>query len=554
LPVQLPPAFTSAAFSSLLAGFESTWTKLGNSAPRTIPSKYSVARSSFYRRATAIVNPVGFYFLAKAIDEYWPQIETHYSSSTLSRSVPTFDGVLRAIKLRKFSELHEEQVTSAAGYQYALVTDVGSFFPTIYTHTIPWALHTKEVAKKNQTKIPKYFGNILDGRSMAVQDGQTIGLPIGPDTSHILAEVIAVAIDNCLVTELGMVPAGFRYVDDFFLFFNSLHDADRALAAVTRAVSSFELQLNPAKTRIVDVKGLAAESWKYNIKKLFVSENRRTQRNDIHHYFESIFALEKQFRDESLVKYGLKQISSKIIKKSNWPVFEAYLLKCGFSFPNTLQTIAHIFATYHHYGYPVNKIAVSRFCNSLLASAAAVDHHGEVSWLLWIAKELSLDLTLDAVTAIEEMANPVCTLILLDLCNAGIVTSSPDKSSLRKYAVSESLYGADWILSYEAGRREWLGITQDNFLSQDPYFGPLNAAGVEFYDETAALSPIFELNNALASSDHIDFDSDQAIDKFFTFDDMDEEYSDCAGSEDKNSEDDDDERDGDGDDESDVEF
>ena len=75
------------------------------------------------------------------------------------------------------------------------MADISSFYPSVYTHTIPWALHSKAVAKKNKAKNDTYFGNILDGCSMGVQDWQTVGLPIGPDTSHIIAEIIGVAID-----------------------------------------------------------------------------------------------------------------------------------------------------------------------------------------------------------------------------------------------------------------------------------------------------------------------------------------------------------------------
>jgi hypothetical protein len=540
LPVQLPPAFSSLTFASELPKFESAWAK--GKPPATLLSKYSVARSSFYRRHTALVNPIGFYFLAKEVATYWPQIEQHYQKTSLSRSVPTFTESIRAIRLKKFSELHEDKITSAAGFKYALITDVTSFFPTIYTHTIPWALHTKAVAKANQNKSSRYFGNILDDKCMGLQDRQTIGLPIGPDTSHIIAEIIAVAIDLQLAKEFGKVPDGFRYVDDFFLFFGRHEDAEKALAILTRTVGSFELQLNAAKTRIIEVKSLVEESWKYSIKKLVISADRRQQKNDIHHYFEFMFSLEQRVKDESLVKYGLKRISSKIVKKSNWPVFEAYLLKCGFSFPNTIQLLAHILATYRHHHYPLNIDAIARFCNTLIPTAAASDHHGEVSWLLWICKELSINVEKEGIKAVQSMGNAVCTLILLDMKNDGIIKGVLDGSMLSQYAVPEALIGPDWILAYEAGRREWLSNVNDKFISEHKYFGPLNDAGVMFYDDERKLPPIFEFKEATKEGiAKFDFDTDAAIEENFKFDDMDEEYFDSAESEDEDSESDDDE-------------
>ena len=156
---------------------------------------------------------------------------------------------------------------------------------------------------------------------MGIQDRQTIGLPIGPDTSHIIAEIIGVAIDLQLKEALNKKwPQGFRYVDDYFLFFDTREEAEICLAQLTKAINNFELQINPAKTKIVEVKELVEETWKYNLKKLSVSDRKKQQRNDIHNYFEALFSLEKRYNDESLIKYGLKQLSSKIIKKSNWDV------------------------------------------------------------------------------------------------------------------------------------------------------------------------------------------------------------------------------------------
>lgn len=331
-PIQLPVGFSTKQMADNIGALTAAWDEaLERKKPIVSQAeRFSVARSSYSRRTTSIPNPVNFYGLAKEICQYWPQIQEHFNKSEISRSIPAAGGALRAIELTKFTDLYEERVCRSAGARYALVTDISSYFPTIYTHTIPWALHSKTEAKANRAKSPEFFGNILDHRCMGTQDGQTIGLPIGPDTSHIIAEMIGVSIDESIRIALGGWPKGFRYVDDFTFFFNTREDAERALAVIIKCVSAFELQINASKTKIVEVRELVQESWKYSLKKLKVSAKRRQQKDDIHHYFEVLFSLEARFKDESLVKYGLKQLSSTIIKKSNWPIAEAYLLKCGY--------------------------------------------------------------------------------------------------------------------------------------------------------------------------------------------------------------------------------
>ena len=532
LPIQLPPGFSSSTF---FAGLDLLWPEA--SPPTTVAEKYSVARSSYYRRTTAIVNPIGFYFLARDIANHWSQIETHYQKSQLSRSVPKVGNPksLRAIDLSRFSALHEEKIITSSGYKYALVTDVTSYFPAIYTHSIPWALHTKPVAKAHKSKAkgsPAYLGNVLDDRCMNLQDRQTIGLPIGPDTSHILAEIIGVAIDEQLHADFGAWPTGFRYVDDFFLFFGRREEAERALAGITKAVSDFELHINAAKTRIIEVKELVDESWKYSVKKLSLAAARRQQRDDIHHFFETLFTLEKRFRDESLVKYGLKRLSGIIVKKSNWSILEAYLLKCGYSFPNTLQTIASILATYDTFGYPLNKDAIGRFCNELIRSSALSNHHGEVSWLLWICKEFDLPLADGIVKDVFRMSGSVCKLITLDLYHSGLTSEAPDVALLQPLATGKALTGSDWLLSYEAGRRKWLHNTDTTFIEKHAYFGPLLLGGVQFYDEKAQLGPLFRFSDPKRPMGGFDFDTDAEIGESFKFEDLEEEYFDSGRADD----------------------
>lgn len=281
---------------------------------------------------------------------------------------------------------------------------------------------------------------------------------------------------------------------------------------------------------MVEVKELVEESWKYSVKKLSISPNRKQQRDDIHHYFEALFSLEHRFKDESLVKYGLKQLSSSIIKKSNWEILESYLLKCGYSFPNTIQIIAHILSTYKHHGYPLNYDAITRFCNNLIQDSSMADHHGEVSWLLWICKELLIDLESSVVNEVMRMGSPVCTLILLDLNNSGIIKKKMSIKHLSQFSVSEALISPEWMLAYEAGRRKWLGNKNIKHISKNVFFESLRKAGVSFYDESKRIAPIFEFKNITEVIPEFDWDSDDPIEADFEFDEHDEEYFDSSPS------------------------
>src|SRR3546814_9550733 len=72
------------------------------------------------------------------------------------------------------------------------------FYHSIYTHSIAWAILGKaHVKASHHTNAFKgHFANHLDKAVGAGQEGQTIGIPLGPDTSRIIAELVAVEVEE----------------------------------------------------------------------------------------------------------------------------------------------------------------------------------------------------------------------------------------------------------------------------------------------------------------------------------------------------------------------
>jgi hypothetical protein len=369
-PAQLPPSFNSRDlannYAALLTAWKSLDPKLSKSAwnPRAPPSKpelFSVARVGHKRRVTSITNPVAQTFLAKHVADHWGKFVGHFRKSRLSASHPRFlHRANRATIVPSMQLLYDRKISISAGYRYMLRTDVSRFFPTIYTHSVPWALHTKVVAKKNKDPTARYFGNLLDLAVRQGQDGQTIGIPIGPDTSHLIAELIATSVDLELKKRLKSWPAGFRYVDDYFLFFESKSEAETALAVLVRALNDFELQINFEKTAICPVIEITEDYWPHKLRSFEIAYVRRKQISGIHHFFELAKDLAARNTDESVMVYALKRVSSTVIRKESWDAFEAHLCHVALAYPNTLQHVARILFTYRRIGYSLKNARLSR--------------------------------------------------------------------------------------------------------------------------------------------------------------------------------------------------
>jgi hypothetical protein len=379
-------------------------------------------------------------------------------------------------------------------------------------------LHGKAIAKKNRTITPKYFGNLLDLVVRQCQDEQTFGLPIGPDTSHIIAECIATAIDVELGKRLRAAPAGFRYVDDYYLFFESYSAAESALAQLVRCLKDFELQINFDKTKVCKIEELDEDAWTHKLRSFPIAHAGQKQRSDFNHYFELARELARNHRDDSVMVYALRRASSVIVRKENWPAFEAQLCLAAAAYPVALQTIARLLSTYSGIGYAIDKHRLSRLVNALTQEHAPLEHHSEVAWCLWMCKELGLTLVPQSVDLVAEMNSSICTLILLDLAAAGRLSKAPAPTRWRQFERADALWEDLWMLSYEAGVRGWGGMS-DTHIKANVHFEELRKLNVRFYNDTATLTPLFALK-----ADALQKHNAQTVEELLEIDDLDDVF------------------------------
>jgi len=408
-----------------------------------------------------------------------------------------------------------------------LRTDISRFFPTIYTHSVPWAVHGKAIAKKNRKVTPKFFGNLLDQSIRQGQDGQTMGIPIGPDTSHIIAEAIATSVDLEFRRRMKDWPAGFRFVDDYFLFFETASEAEAALAALMRALKEYELQINFEKTKTCLVEEITDDFWTHQLHSFEIASKGIKQRNDWNHYFELAKELAHRNQDESVMTYALKRAVSQIVRPESWEIFEAHVCHAALSFPNSLQIVARIFSTYHGFGYPLSNSRITRVVNALIQDHAPLGHHSEVAWCLWMCKDLDIQISSPNIDLVAEMHSSVCALILLDLETSGKLVKPVRTTYWKQFSSPEALHSDLWLLAYEAGVRGWGGFTALH-VDADPHFCLLNAESIRFYDSAATLKPLFQFKpNVLKNRSHIDlfdlFDDDD-IDGLVQHDESDGGY------------------------------
>ncbi len=433
------------------------------------------------RRQLGIPNPRHFVPLCQRIEYQWAELQKHFATSRLSLSTP-IPGPDRAARTEYYlRDVPYQRVLRSTGARVVLKTDIMRYYGSIYTHSIPWALHTKAVAKRERG--PTLFGNVLDQACRSLQDGQTIGVPIGPDTSLILAEVVGTALDAYL-QDVDPSLQGCRYIDDYYLYFPSVATAEKVYEALVRVANEYQLETNAGKTTIATLPEPLEAAWVFDLQHHYLSKSFPTQRGNILTYFSKAFQFSKEYPDQSVLQYALRRTTSYFVHPENWGLYESLVLRAMIDEPSVLPIACEILESYRAAEYPVDVEKIGETLSELIDHHSGLGHVFEVVWALWIGRQLHIQLKAETLARLNDTSNALVCILALDLMERG--TGAGLNANHWKTLISKAeLFGPQWLLVYEAQAKGWLVDSKDGPFGGDPFFTSLNELNVEFYHQAA---------------------------------------------------------------------
>lgn len=461
--------------------------KTGKGVPRSRPVSHSVPKRKHLRRTLSIPNPLIQCILSTEIAACWPDLSLFYAQSQLSLSVPKLSADRAVEATVPLNDQPALRAQRSVGARYLLKTDIARFYPSIYTHSIPWALHTK--AKARADKKYALYGNRLDLWMRESQDKQTGGIPIGPDTSFIVGEVIGTAVDQLLRSKVPAV-VGTRSIDDYFLYFATLSDAERCIAALHEVGREFELDINDAKTEIILLPETLEPRWKSELRTLSIRDTPGPQSFDLLRLFDRAFEFSKQFPSDSVLTYAAKQTLGADIAGENWSLCEALLLRAALAEPTMLSVLGEIytkFAQFHNDSTPL-----STLIHSLCSYHAPLQQGNEVAWALWLAREMNISISKQVANGVVKLDDDVVALVALDMNQQGLFDAS-GFAKWRSHMNAGGLNEDRWLLAYEAWEQGWLTPGNHDYIGDDEFFSILRGHGVRFYGSAVAQTASFFL-------------------------------------------------------------
>lgn len=494
------------------------------------PSWFYFPRFGKDDRRHGVPNPIAYLLLSRAVADNYIKLRTSAKNSQISSSPPIFDWNGPRALVRPSIDLRDDfRVELSSRREEYVSADIRAFFHSIYTHAIPWAIHGKSFAKRNRGT--QHFGNLIDLLCRNGQGGQTIGLPVGPDCSRLIAEVVASAIDAELRAKLGIGPRdASRYIDDYTISSGADHSGKNLIAALRQAAAQYELELNNDKSAVIPTSSRQGSGWKQEVRS-YVPRGARDDA-EFQHFFYRVGRICEAHPDTNVEKYAFQNARAAFVSATNWPKVQSHLIATYRRNASLVAFLVEITLLRQAEHQDVELPKLTEFLEHRLPVLARENRTGEIIWFLFLAVRLRIPLSRASVEPLSEIENSMVALLTALCVKRGLVSGTIDFTKWNDALSVDGLRSGMWLYAYES---VGLGINPNqsqSFIENDPYFALLRAKNIRFFSTNTGFTSISATLRSLRGDNvrlqrvHDDFIDDFAFELDELDDDSDYEIED----------------------------
>ena len=426
------------------------------------PAQYNASKRGMTRRVFSIVHPVTAHDSAEFISSRWTEISDFLDLSLFSISKPKIDeSENRSLSITPHNQIPQFKRRYLSRYRFVVATDISRFYHSIYTHSIPWAVHGKERSKADiRANSKEIYLNRADKVIRFGQDGQTIGIPVGPDSSRVFAEIVATGIDlnfqdRCRIGRYSAV----RHVDDIWIGANSYDDAEDLLSRYREAMREFELDINESKTRIYGREFSFSDQWPVEIASsvdLALASRRQRVDERLEAALENGFLSAVSNDDDAIIKYLIGYLDSTDAKLNRWDVMEPFLIRSAVHFGHAMDYITQMLIWRHRVVGDVDLRQWGAILNSAIAENAKLGNDSEVCWAIYSCIALRIRVRKEVATVVATNCGASSLLAILNCADVNLAHGSVF-SIANERLLGESARGPFWPVLMEWGVRKWPG-------------------------------------------------------------------------------------------------
>ncbi|MFS1525801.1 antiviral reverse transcriptase Drt4 [Microbulbifer sp. 2304DJ12-6] len=432
---EIPPVFNSSSFNEGVATLLcNTKSRLGG----YDQVEYRATRFNNVPRSLSIPHPQPYAKLCLEIQSNWNVISTiEGNQSSIIRPHPHKDGRIIIMDYESSQRSSHRHLNKSLGMRFLVHTDISNFFNSIYTHAIPWALVGFDQAKKNKQAHGEWY-NKLDKYQRQCKRDETMGVPIGPATSNVFAELILQRIDEKL---RNMNFSFIRYIDDYTAYCSSNEQAEDFILKLSQELKRYKLTLNLKKTHILQLPEAISVDWVADLSTR-CPKSKKINCHDVIRYLDYALSIQRKTPDGSVLKFAVKTISSKVDTAAKLSLAK-YALSLAFHYPVIIPLLDKLIIGLHRTdGFNLEGKLLKLLTESIRASRS-----DGISWSLYLLKKHCTARVSDSI-ANQIVATADCfsitMLYLLGGHEEKVITFASQITRQDLFAID-----AQWLLLYQ---------------------------------------------------------------------------------------------------------
>lgn len=382
---KLPPVFTAVPFfnycetisNPFIAGWNDYMT-------------FRVMRNISIPRIMGIPNPFKYQRACSELRDNWDQLRAHFHAQTDGQSYR----ISRIHVRKKYNErrifemnyknwrvdgnpesdllVHDKGIS-----RFIVQADISACFPSIYTHSIPWALVGKEEAKKRARDNTWY--NRIDKACSDMCNGETHGLLIGPHASNLLSEIILTVIDKKLYDK------GYRHarnIDDYNCYVGSHDEAQRFLRDLEEDLREFDLPLNHKKTKVIELPIGIEKNWKHQLSDLpKVGKSGIVEYPQVNTFIDTALMLATETGDFAILNYAIKKLEGAKISDNGKKLAAKRFIHMAALYPYLL----HLMEEYVFTPYGVDISEIKALSDTIFRDAVNLNDYESLCYSIYFA-------------------------------------------------------------------------------------------------------------------------------------------------------------------------
>jgi hypothetical protein len=444
---KLPPIFSSECFFEYCQSRSQSFTDKGRQY-----IFYENMRNTNVPRQLGIPNPMAYQLLCRCLADNLDTLCRYFYEMTSRQSYKVSRIHIRKLKYKTtllFNMNYKNWKTDGSpepdlliGKRWMVKADISNCFPSIYTHSLSWALVGKENAKINRSQEEWY--NKIDHFSQNIKNGETHGLIIGPLSSNLLSEIILTKIDNELSNK------GWKYIrkiDDYSCYVPNYKDCQKFLADLNRQLRQYDLTLNHKKTEILELPIAAVEQWVRQIKSVHLSfKSKKANYKEVMAYLDSAVELMRFNNGNSaILNYAIKMLRHQSMTENA----KKYIVKTVLHLAFLYQYLIPLLKEYVFDAFNVCCDDISKFSNFIFESGLDNINYEAVSYALFFAIKYKFKLNTIKIDKIIESDNCIVKLLAYKYFESNSDSTSCKKLKNNAENMTKDNIEKNWLFVYE---------------------------------------------------------------------------------------------------------